>query len=234
MTLERRRLHLGFSLAAILFATASARSVAAQPHWGEITPKGCLPNGTREWSAILWNIPGGQSWDEACDATAGSVAGQLRYPNRCVTHTNVWGVWEVPDSQCPVTKPDPLLFADLTLANRTRPLRSLRVEYILEHEERIPPDGLMQFVEKDRRMLSVGAPLALYPWTAQPRLQPGMWRVRVRVWIARPDGTERLEEATIQTLPFESDGGATLAISLSIADAADRASGYRITRAFRL
>jgi hypothetical protein len=230
MTLGRGCLRIGLSLFAVVFLITSARSLAAQPRWGEITPKACLPNGTREWSAILWDIPGGESWEAACDATAASVGGQLRYPNRCVTNTNVWGVWEVADSQCPVTQPDPLLYADLNLSNRTQPRRSLRVEYILEHEERIPPDGLVQFVEKNHQVLTAAAPLALYRWTPRPRLQAGVWRVRIRVWIARPDGTERFEEATVQEFPFDSGGGAGLALYFSIADATDRASGYRITR----
>lgn len=157
------------------------------------------------------------------------MAGQLRYPDRCVTHTNVWGVWEVPDSRCPVTRPDPLLYADLNLVNQTRPPRSLRVEFILEHEERTPPEGVVQFVEKDRRVLTAGAPLALYPWRPQPRLQAGAWRVRAGVWIAQPDGTERFQEASVQRVPFDSGGGAALAVYFSIAEAAGSTSGYRIT-----
>lgn len=225
MTVRRDTVRIVLSLIAVFLAGGPWR-LAAQPRWGEITPKGCLPNGSREWSAILWDIPRGQSWEAACEATGASVAGELRYPDRCVTHTNVWGVWEVADSQCPVTRPDPRLYADLNLRNQTRPIRSLRVEYILEHEERTPPDGLVQFVRKDSQILTAPGALSLYSWRAEPRLQAGAWRVRVRVWIAQPDGTERFEEAAVvREVPFNSGDGTGFPVYFSIVTAG---SGYRI------
>lgn len=78
----------------------------ADPRWGDITAKRCMPSpvgspGTREWSGVLWDIPFGHSWEEACKNTPASVSGDpSRPPDKCVTGTNEWGVWYRADSAC--------------------------------------------------------------------------------------------------------------------------------------
>ncbi len=72
------------------------------PKWGGLASgTGCPDPGIRRYSAILWDIPPGQSWEDTCvrwPAPAGTpVAGQP--PTRCVnTRTNIWGEWDVPDA----------------------------------------------------------------------------------------------------------------------------------------
>lgn len=73
---------------------------ASAAHWGEITPKQCT-RGKREYSAILWDIPLGTSWERSCLTTPGVVAGRpARLPDRCVINTNAWGIWEIDDPSC--------------------------------------------------------------------------------------------------------------------------------------
>jgi hypothetical protein len=72
-------------------------------HWGAIGDSGCSAIGTRKYSAIIWNVPPNQSWEDACESTpapAGTpVAG--RPPDRCKnTGFNEWGEWDVPDGGC--------------------------------------------------------------------------------------------------------------------------------------
>jgi LysM domain len=76
-------------------------------HWGDIGTLCPNPSdgGVRLYSAILWDIPWGQSWEETCYCTPGpagtAVAGKL--PTRCVnTGFNIWGEWDVSDTTCPV------------------------------------------------------------------------------------------------------------------------------------
>lgn len=72
-----------------------------QMYWGDITPKECR-NGMRTYSAILWGIPWGQSWEEACATMPATVNGIFfPRPTRCVnTGLNMWGEWDVPDPTC--------------------------------------------------------------------------------------------------------------------------------------
>ncbi len=92
--------------ASLAFLAAGAN--AAEPHWGQITPKECVDSSHREWSAILWDVPKGQDWEQACKSTPGSVqGGQPRVPDRCVTKSNQWGVWIQPDANCNPPPPPP-------------------------------------------------------------------------------------------------------------------------------
>jgi hypothetical protein len=76
--------------------------VAPATNWGDIGDRGCLGVGIRGYSAILWNIPWGKSWEDACAETPGPdetpVAGRL--PDRCINTGNMWGEWDVPDVGC--------------------------------------------------------------------------------------------------------------------------------------
>ncbi len=83
------------------------RLVPAQT-WGSFkrdhcTKRGCWwaegPGcGRRQFSAILWDIPWGASWEEACATTPGLEG---RPPDRCkVSWFHMWGEWDVPDPSC--------------------------------------------------------------------------------------------------------------------------------------
>jgi len=102
---------------------------AAEPHWGgfkddhctkmaDCNPDGsCAPNGKRQFSAILWDIPWGRDWQAFCenDAPPAFIRGQtFNKPNRCVhSGFNMWGEFDVPDPTCfcgtgyPVCLPQP-------------------------------------------------------------------------------------------------------------------------------
>jgi len=84
----------------VLFVSAFVR--ADEPHWDVITAKGCTGewSGLREWSAILWDVPSGVSWEDACFATPGTVNDVTRTPDACVGGLHEWGVWRVPDESC--------------------------------------------------------------------------------------------------------------------------------------
>ncbi len=76
--------------------------VVPAQNWGDIGNRGCISVGTRGFSARLWNIPWGQSWEQACASTPGAetpVVGML--PTRCINAWGgMWGEWDVPDSTC--------------------------------------------------------------------------------------------------------------------------------------
>jgi hypothetical protein len=82
-------------------------TVVLATNWGSIADNGCQKGGqwdaTHKYSAILWNVPWGKSWEAACHSTPGpagsAVAGRL--PNNCVTGLNEWGEWYLPDNHCP-------------------------------------------------------------------------------------------------------------------------------------
>jgi hypothetical protein len=91
--------------AAARYIPSTRGAIEPAVNWGSIQDNGCLSDasGTHRFSAILWNIPWGQSWEETCIVTPGPggtpVAGIL--PTRCVnTGLNIWGEWDVPDSSC--------------------------------------------------------------------------------------------------------------------------------------
>ncbi len=75
---------------------------ACTPVWGDLSDSGCVGLGTRKYSAILWNIPPGFSWEDTCAQTSATVADQyFATPTRCVnTGLNIWGEWEVSDASC--------------------------------------------------------------------------------------------------------------------------------------
>jgi hypothetical protein len=84
-------------------------------HWGEFRKEHCsrladcapngssLRNGLRQYSAILWDVPAGQSWEEACSTTPAIIEGQqFSGATRCInTGFNMWGQFDVPDPDCP-------------------------------------------------------------------------------------------------------------------------------------
>lgn len=85
-------------------APAGVAGVVPAVNWGSLSAK-CTGPGVGKYSAILWNIPWGQSWEQTCASTpapAGTpVAGKL--PTRCVKswfNLNIWGEWDVPMACC--------------------------------------------------------------------------------------------------------------------------------------
>jgi hypothetical protein len=91
-------LNVLFALVVTLFATDST---AAEMHWGDFKKDHCTSTGTRQYSAILWDIPWGQSWDDACKAKPATVKGHtFSAPSRCKNTGNMWGEFDVPDSSC--------------------------------------------------------------------------------------------------------------------------------------
>jgi hypothetical protein len=96
---------------------AEAGMVVPASHWGEFkadhcrkmsdcNPDGsCVGNGLRQFSAILWDIPWGRSWEAECNETPPpAVINGVTFtkPSRCVnTGFNMWGEFDVPDSTCP-------------------------------------------------------------------------------------------------------------------------------------
>lgn len=75
------------------------------PRWGAITPKSCFDNTDRRaFSAILWDIPSGVSWDEACRQTPGKLRGEpvARVPDSCTRPGQQWGVWYRTDDSCEI------------------------------------------------------------------------------------------------------------------------------------
>ena len=84
------------------FTPAATRRISPAINWGPFQSGLCSAQGYRQYSAILWNIPWGWSWERACQTTPGSPAGiSPRPPNRCVnTGLNMWGQWDVPDTSC--------------------------------------------------------------------------------------------------------------------------------------
>src|SRR6266568_3029412 len=76
-------------------------------NWGKMSYS-CTGNpGVGKYSSILWGIPWGQSWEQACHTTPApsddpTIAGRL--PDNCVTGLNEWGEWYMTDHSCCVTQ----------------------------------------------------------------------------------------------------------------------------------
>ncbi len=82
---------------------ATALIVPTALHWGDLANTCVGTNGVRRYSAILWDIPWGQSWENTCAVTPGPAGTPVEgiLPTRCVnTIFNIWGEWDVPDSTC--------------------------------------------------------------------------------------------------------------------------------------
>ena len=86
------------------FTQAQGGVVASAIHWGGMSYSCTDRPGVGKYSAILWGIPWGQSWEQACATTPAppddpAIAGRL--PTRCVnTVFNEWGEWDVTDHTC--------------------------------------------------------------------------------------------------------------------------------------
>src|SRR5688572_14168530 len=100
------------AVAVVALVVLAVPLLAEEMTFGDITPKGCMGPGVREYSAILHHIPWGEKWQPACERTKGNVRGQSRLPDRCdQTPFAQWGVWYVVDTSCgplPVPVPVPV------------------------------------------------------------------------------------------------------------------------------
>lgn len=99
---------LGLLALGLLFTATNA--MAEGPRWGDFKRDNCKANVTnvRQYSAILWDIPFGQSWEAACAATEAVVKGQnieqkFTTPTRCKNAGgHMWGEFDVSDPKdCP-------------------------------------------------------------------------------------------------------------------------------------
>lgn len=82
---------------------AQSGEVSAQAmQWGPTKEDACTKPGYRQHSAILWNIPWGQDWEQACFSHPNTIKGHyFAKPHRCKhSGTNMWGEWDVPDGRC--------------------------------------------------------------------------------------------------------------------------------------
>ena len=75
---------------AVLIAVFSAIAIPAHAvKWGDFKDNGCVGKNLRSYSAVLWDIPWGQSWEDTCSKTSATVAGNyFPRPTQCVK-TNV-------------------------------------------------------------------------------------------------------------------------------------------------
>ena len=75
----------------VLFLAASAAH--AVQHWGEPPSRSCRGEGVLQLSSVLWDIPWGKNWAEACHETGASWAGG-RPPDRCPQVVFQYGEWD--------------------------------------------------------------------------------------------------------------------------------------------
>lgn len=76
------------------------------PNWGDFKDDGCVGQNTRQFSAILWNVPQGVSWEAACRQWPAGISGpqgvqSFGHASRCVNHAgNMWGEFDYVDATC--------------------------------------------------------------------------------------------------------------------------------------
>lgn len=88
-------------LFALVVTLCATDSIAAGPRWGDFKKDQCTTTGTRQYSAILWDIPWGQSWEKTCDTMPATIKGHpFPKPRSCKNKGNMWGEFDVPDSSC--------------------------------------------------------------------------------------------------------------------------------------
>lgn len=79
-------------------------SAHADPYWGEFSADACtqIMPGKRQYSAILHDIPWGQSWEDTCASMGATINGEtFDSPTRCVNNgLNMWGEFDVSDNAC--------------------------------------------------------------------------------------------------------------------------------------
>ena len=87
---------LSFALAVFVCDSASA-----EQRWGDFKKDQCTALGVRQYSAVLWDIPWGKSWEEACKNMPATIEGQsFASPLRCRNTGQMWGEFEASDPSC--------------------------------------------------------------------------------------------------------------------------------------
>ena len=90
----RKSMILGLALAGIVMALLEP--AAAAPRWGPLKKVCAAAKCHLAYSAILWDIPWGQSWYSTCMQTSHPTLG--RRPTFCENNiVNMWGNWVVLD-----------------------------------------------------------------------------------------------------------------------------------------
>ncbi|MDN5850609.1 MAG: hypothetical protein L0H63_13385 [Nitrococcus sp.] len=77
-----------------------------EPHWGDFKDDGCVGPDVRHYSAILWDIPHGVTWEAACRGWPAEISGSLGVQHfdqatRCMNHGgHMWGEFDYADESC--------------------------------------------------------------------------------------------------------------------------------------
>ncbi|WP_036308178.1 hypothetical protein, partial [Methyloglobulus morosus] len=90
-----------FTILVTVFSNSQA--IAAGQHWGDYQPGACdADTGKRKYSAILWDIPWGASWEDACEKMSAKIKEQnFAQPTQCInTGGHMWGEWLLTDPTC--------------------------------------------------------------------------------------------------------------------------------------
>lgn len=75
-------------LTAALTMLALSAPAAAGQHWGDFKDNGCAATGLRSYSAVLWDIPHGASWEDACaEMPAQFINASYNHPAVCVNES---------------------------------------------------------------------------------------------------------------------------------------------------
>jgi hypothetical protein len=82
--------------------TILTHCVYAELSWGKFESNGCVGDCLRTDYAILWGIPFGQSWEDACSSMSTVINEQyFKSPTRCVNRVhNIYGEFDVQDESC--------------------------------------------------------------------------------------------------------------------------------------
>jgi len=96
-------INLRLFIALFLTFFIAEQAAAEDPHWGDFRKDHCTEIGVRQYSAVLWGIPWGTSWENACATTHATVQEKFfPTPTRCKNAGGqMWGEFEVPDDHCP-------------------------------------------------------------------------------------------------------------------------------------
>lgn len=90
------------------YAPSAGQVLPQSLHWGSFTEYACIGDYVKASAAIIWGIPWGQSWVDACAGLPGQPPG-YNYPvdpQHCCTQyvagiaVNEWGYWILPDRSC--------------------------------------------------------------------------------------------------------------------------------------
>ena len=105
MSIFKNQVIKSFLAAGMLSVVLMNSAIAQAAYWGDLRDNGCKENGEKfhSYSAILWDIPWGASWEKACANTPLSVGGYyFSHPSECVKtdFSKMWGVFYFPDDTC--------------------------------------------------------------------------------------------------------------------------------------